>query len=82
MAMKMRLKRKNRSHRYDINRPRPRQGHRCTKYRMCIIILMVTCIKQLTSNILINSLVHTLQRKFIEGIPSTKILIAKAYFLY
>ena len=73
---------KNRSHRYDINKPRPRQGRRYTKYRMCIIILMVTCIKQLISNILLNSLVHTLQRKFLEGIPSTKILIAKAYSLY
>ena len=32
MAMKMRLGMKNRSHRYDINRPRPRHGHKYTKY--------------------------------------------------
>ena len=28
----MRLKMKNRSHRYDINRPRPKHGHKYTKY--------------------------------------------------
>ena len=32
--MKMRLKMKNRSHRYDINRPRPRNGHKYIKYKM------------------------------------------------
>ena len=32
--MKMRLKMKNRSHRYDINRPTPRYGNKHTKYKM------------------------------------------------
>ena len=27
---------KNGSHIYDINRPRPRHGHRCIKYKMCL----------------------------------------------
>ena len=40
MAMKMRLKMKNRSHRYDINIPRPRYGHKYTKYNMCLSIMM------------------------------------------
>ena len=35
MTMKMRLKMKKRSHRYDINRPRPRNGHKFTKCKMC-----------------------------------------------
>ena len=35
MTTKLRLKMKNRSHRYDINRPRPRLGHKYTKYKMC-----------------------------------------------
>ena len=26
---------KNRSQRYDINRPRPRHGHKYTKYKIC-----------------------------------------------
>ena len=42
---------KNKSHRYNINRPRHK--HRCkhTKYKMCLIIIMVTGIKQHLSNI-------------------------------
>ena len=48
----MRLKMKNRSHRYDIKRPRPRHGHKYTKYKMCLSLMMVTCIKQHLSNIL------------------------------
>ena len=31
--MKMRLKMKN-NQRYNINRLRPRHGHKCTKYKM------------------------------------------------
>ena len=50
MTMKMRLKMKNRSQRYDINRPRPRHGHKYTKYEMCLSKMMVICIKQQLSN--------------------------------
>ena len=42
----MRLKMKNRSHRYDINRPRPRHGHEYTKHKICLSLMMVICIKQ------------------------------------
>ena len=38
--------------RYDINRPRPIDGPRYTKYKMCPSIMMVICIKKLLSNIL------------------------------
>ena len=38
--MKIRLNLTNRSHRYDINRPRPKHGHKCTKYKMCLIIMI------------------------------------------
>ena len=41
MTMKMTLKMKNRSHRYDIIRPKPRHGHKYTKYKMCLSIIMV-----------------------------------------
>ena len=27
---------KTRSHRYDISRPRPRNRHKYTKYKMCL----------------------------------------------
>ena len=50
-TMKMRLKMKNRSHRYDINRPRLRHGHKCTKYKMCLSTLMNIGIKQHLSNV-------------------------------
>ena len=39
--------------RYDINRPRPIDGPKYTKYKMCPSIMMVICIKQLLSNILV-----------------------------
>ena len=46
MTMKMRLKMKSRSSRYDINRPRCRHGHNYTKYTKCLDIMMVICINQ------------------------------------
>ena len=42
---------KNRSQRYDINRPRPRHGDKYTKYIMCLNIMVVICIKKYLSNI-------------------------------
>ena len=50
MTMKMRLKVKNRSYRYDINRPRTGDGQ-YTKYKLSISIMMVICMKQHLSNI-------------------------------
>ena len=47
MTMKMR----RRSYRYGINRPRPKHGHKCTKDKMCLSIMMIICIKQYLSNI-------------------------------
>ena len=51
MTMKMRLKMKNRSHRYGINRLRPRHGHIYTKNEICLSKMIVICIKQHLSNI-------------------------------
>ena len=43
---------KKKAHRYDINRPRPRNRHKFTKYKMYISIMMVVIgIKQLLRNI-------------------------------
>ena len=42
---------KNKSYRYDINRPRSRHGHKYTKYKICLSIMMVICIKKHLSNI-------------------------------
>ena len=49
MVMKMRLKMKTRSQRYNIKRPRPKHGPKYTKYKMCCSIMMVICIKQYLS---------------------------------
>ena len=51
MTMKIRLKMKNRWHRYDINRPSPRHEHKYTKYKMCLSLMTVICIKQHLNNI-------------------------------
>ena len=50
MTMKMRLKMKNKSHRYDINRPWPKHRRKYTKYKMCLIIMVIAS-KQHLSNI-------------------------------
>ena len=51
MAIKMMLKKKNRSPKYDMNRPRPRHGHEYTKYKMFLNIMMLECIKQHLGNV-------------------------------
>ena len=47
----MEMKMENKSHRYDINRPRFRHGHKYSKYRKCLIMTMLICVKQHLSNI-------------------------------
>ena len=47
----MKLKMKNRSQRNHMNRVRPRHGHKYTKYKICLSIVMVICIKQHLSSI-------------------------------
>ena len=49
--MKIKMKMKNRSHRYDINRPRPRNGHKNSKYKKYPSMMMLICIKQHLSSI-------------------------------
>ena len=51
VIMKIRLKIKNRSQKYDINRRTSRNGHNYTKYKMCLSMMMIICIKQHLSNI-------------------------------
>ena len=46
MAMKMRLKMKNRSHRYAINRFRPSHRHNDSKHKMYLNMMMTLCIKE------------------------------------
>ena len=47
----MKMKMKNGSQRFDINKPWPRHGHKYTKYKGCLSMIMFTCTKQQLSNI-------------------------------
>ena len=47
----MEKKKKNRSHRYDINRPRSRLGHKYSKYKKSLTMIMLTCTRHHLSNI-------------------------------
>ena len=50
ILMKMRRRIKNKSHRYDIKRTRPRYDYEYTKYKMLLSLIMVMCNKQHLSN--------------------------------
>ena len=45
------MRMKSRSHRCDIKRPRPRHGYKYSKYKKCLTLMMLICIKQHLSNI-------------------------------
>ena len=62
MTMTMRLKNKNRIHRYDINRSRPRHGRKYTKCKIGLSIMIVICLKELLSNIW-NSIREKIKKK-------------------
>ena len=49
--MEMRLKMNKRSCRYDMNSPRPRHGHKNTKYKIGPSVIMVICINEHLKNI-------------------------------
>ena len=44
--MKNEDEKERRSHRYDINGLRTRHGHRYSKYKNCLSMLMVICVEQ------------------------------------
>ena len=48
---KMKIKMKKRWHSCDINRPRSRHGQKYRKYKKCLSIMILICIKQHLSNI-------------------------------
>ena len=50
MKMKIEMK-KNRSHRYGINRSRPRHGQKYSQCKNCLSMKMLICIKQHLSKI-------------------------------
>ena len=51
IIMEMKMKKENRSSRYDINRTRSRHGHKYSKYKKCRSMIMLICVKQHLNNI-------------------------------
>ena len=51
IIIKITMKTKNRSHRCGIDRPRSRHGHRYSKYKKCLSMMMLEGIKQKLKNI-------------------------------
>ena len=51
IIMTMKIRMKNRSHRYSINRPRSRHGHKYSKHKNCLVMMMLRCIKKHLNNI-------------------------------
>ena len=45
------MKMKNKTHKYDINKPRSRHNHKCSKCKKSLSMMMLICIKQHLSNI-------------------------------
>ena len=41
----------NRSHRYNIKKSKSRHGHRYSKYKKCLSMIKILCIKQYLSSI-------------------------------
>ena len=50
IIMKMKIKMGNKSYRYDLNRPRSRHEHAYSKYKNCLSMMMLLCIKQHLGN--------------------------------
>ena len=51
IIIKMKIKMKSRSHRYNINKLRSRHGRKYSKYNIRLSVMMLLCIKQHLSNI-------------------------------
>ena len=62
--------------RYDINRTRPRRGHKYTKYKMYFSMMMVTCNKQHLSNIW--RWIHGKEKQDWGWVEKKKLLMKKA----
>ena len=75
MTMQKMLKMKKRSHRYNINRPRPTNGHKYTKCKMCLCVMMVICIKEQLNNIW--SSIHEKVKQHWGWVEKKELLIKK-----
>ena len=63
---------KNISHSYDINRSWSRRGQKYSKYKSCLTMMMLICIKDDLSNIW--SLTHQKVKKHWDWVEKTRCL--------
>ena len=63
---------KNKSHIYDINRPRFRHGRKYSKYRNCLIMTMLICVKQHLS------IIWSLKFEFMKKLSNTEAELKKS----
>ena len=49
--MKSKTKQKQTTRRHGISKPKSRHGHKYSKYKKCLNMMMLICIKQRLSNI-------------------------------
>ena len=75
MSMKM----KNRPHRYDITRPRPRHGPKYTIYKMRLGLMMAICIKQHLSST--SSSIYEKLKQHWGWVEKSVAYIKKVYFI-
>ena len=59
IIMKMKIKMKNRSPRYNIHSPRSRLGHKFSKYKKCRSMMMLICINPFVPNAIFLYLLKT-----------------------
>ena len=52
------MKMKNISQRYNINRPKSRHGHKCSKYKKCLRMMMFLYNKNIRSSIHVKVMQH------------------------
>ena len=69
--MKMKVKMKNGSHEFDINRPSSRHGHKYTIYKMCLSIMMVWLY-------VLSNTQATFEAQFMKKLSNTQAALKKA----
>ena len=50
IIMKVKVKMESRLHRFDMNKPGSRHGHKYSKHKKCLSMMVLICIKQPLSN--------------------------------
>ena len=80
IIMKMKMKMKKRSPRYVINRPSSWHGHKYSKYKKCLSMMMLICIKQHLSNIW--SSIHEKVKQHWGWVEKKTLLIKKSMYIH